>query len=154
MHALHAPAAVAHGSFCVKNNSYVTHCRGTNQHCGSPNNPWGRPGEEGLVCGGSSSGSGASVASGMVPCAGTLGRVVPRMPAWFKCGHRVSSDCNTLLCPHVTDSRTRFLRLKLARTQAGQFDCPQPSAAYADSRRPRTFCRPMAFSRCHIRSIR
>lgn len=57
---------------------------GTNQHMGTPINPWstGRP----HAPGGSSSGSGVAVASGMVPCAvgtDTAGSV--RLPAAF-CG--------------------------------------------------------------------
>ena len=53
---------------------------GTNQHMGTPRNPWDA--ENARVPGGSSSGSGAAVASGMTPCAiGTDTGGSVRLPA-------------------------------------------------------------------------
>lgn len=53
---------------------------GTNQHMGTPHNPWDA--EDPRVPGGSSSGSGAAVASGMTPCAiGTDTGGSVRLPA-------------------------------------------------------------------------
>ena len=57
---------------------------GTNQYVGPPVNPWSR--DKPLACGGSSSGSGVAVASGMLPCAvGTDTGGSVRVPAAF-CG--------------------------------------------------------------------
>ncbi len=57
---------------------------GTNQHLGSPRNPWDA--EVVRVAGGSSSGSGVAVASGLAPCAiGTDTGGSVRIPAGF-CG--------------------------------------------------------------------
>ena len=61
---------------------FATGAWGTNESVGAPVNPWSR--EKALACGGSSSGSGAAVASGMVPCAvGTDTGGSVRVPAAF-----------------------------------------------------------------------
>ena len=63
---------------------FATGAWGTNESVGAPVNPWSR--DKPLACGGSSSGSGVAVASGMLPCAvGTDTGGSVRVPAAF-CG--------------------------------------------------------------------
>ena len=129
----------------VKTVEFAMGAWGTNPHVGAPVNPWST--DKPLVCGGSSSGSGAAVASGAVPCAvGTDTGGSVRLPAAF-CGvvglkttkgllptdsiHPLSHTFDTvgplarsvedcaLMCAAMTDSPDAFIRASEAAMATG-----------------------------------
>ena len=149
---------------------------GTNQHMGTPVNPWTYPDEYShLVPGGSSSGSGVSVASFQVPCAvgtdtGGSVRYVRTETPLSAADPRRNEGGGTLDAarPLPSAARTRaqsdrtlfvtiaplLRRRSTSRHTRGAADCPRPSAAPSASRPRRTCCPRTVSFRSRIPSIR